>query len=121
MQWLTICCTCIGEHCPLVIRFNIHGNPKGGLIEGNVDCWYNLFRWSCDHLRTQPEKKLLQHWNVRGRKFGTKNVGIDTVRKALNDMGSYSRSISDIESPQLCYIIRVRFSFNLHRVFTHSM
>jgi hypothetical protein len=89
-MWLTIVCTCSGEHDPIVIEFDTNGKPKGGVIQGNIDCWYSLFRWNCDHLRGQPEKKLLQYWNVRTRKFGTTNIGLERVQKALNEMGAYS-------------------------------
>jgi hypothetical protein len=95
-QYLTITCTCARDHCPLVIVFDIKGCPKGGVIEGSYDCWYNLFKFATGHLRTEPKRRFLQHWNMRDKAFGKKNLSKGLVAKALRDFGKYSRYLLSI-------------------------
>ena len=89
-QWLTITCTCRGQHAPLVIRWTVKGLPKGGVIQGNVECWYNLFRFCTDHSKGEPASRLLQHWNLRERKFGKTNYAKKVISRALQTFGEYS-------------------------------
>ena len=90
-QWLTITCTCNGQHAPLVIRWTVKGLPKGGVIQGNVECWYNLFRFCTEHSKGEPASRLLQHWNMRERKFGRTNYAKKVISRALQTFGEYSR------------------------------
>ena len=109
-QYLSITCTCRYDHCPLVVAFDIKGNPKGGVIEGSYDCWYNLFKFATSHLRAEPKRRFLQHWNLRQKKFGKKNMSDKLIGKALQDYGKYSRDVLPI-SIIIAFCVRLTLAF----------
>ena len=102
-QWLTITCTCNGQHAPLIICWTIKGLPKGGVIQGNIDCWYNQFRFATDHTKGEPTRRLLQHWNLRQRKFGRTNYAKTAVSQALQKFGEYSHRVMAMTIDTPCH------------------
>ena len=81
---LTVVCTCKGGHKKLVAELDQKGRPKQPNVIGNETCWYGNLVYLTEHLEN-PEKKLLQKYNVKQKKFGTKNVGKAAAQKSLAD------------------------------------
>jgi hypothetical protein len=84
----------VGEHDPLSFRVDVTGRLKGPIL-GNVDCWYNLFRFCTDHLKPHPKKRLLQRWNIRQKKFGAKNYSKEAIAGTLQEFHNYGLSYDD--------------------------
>lgn len=70
---LVIICLCEYDHEELVVEVTQTGRPK--VVTGNLFCWYGLFCWITAHLADNPDKKLIQLWNTRLKRFGTVNMG----------------------------------------------
>ena len=81
---LTIVCTCKGGHKKLVVELDQKGRLKQPQVIGNERCWYGNLVYLTEHLQN-PETKLLQKYNVKQKKFGTKNVGRAVAQKSLAD------------------------------------
>ena len=65
------------------VDLDVDGMPKGDII-GNQLCWFgNLFYLTRD--LTDPNRKLLQRFNKRAKKFGKTNVSDKVAKKALHD------------------------------------
>ena len=60
------------------MKLDQKGNPKGPVL-GSSDCWYGAFRFLTDHLKPEPERKLLQRWNKKQRKFNTKDFSAEYI------------------------------------------
>lgn len=64
------------------------GGREAALIQGNLACWYGLFKWITSGLKDKKQK-LIQRWVKKKKKFGTQTIAAKVMGGCLQRWCQY--------------------------------